>query len=119
MDGISRAGPVPSAFMEVYSIPCHDIGQINVLLVLQGCRDSVQVPPGSHTDTLPALSYDTFDVSNVKLEEEIHIKEVEEINVKAKEDVGSGEEECMDIADQEIIYVEEEVEDVAIKEEVS
>jgi hypothetical protein len=82
MDGISTAVTVLSALIKMHTIPCHDRGHINIMLVLQSCRDSLQVLPGSSTDTWPALSDDTFDVNNVYLEEE------EAVNVTAEKDVG-------------------------------
>ena len=66
-----------SVVMKVYTISCHDRGHINGMLVLQSCTDS-----GSPCETLPSTSVGTYDVSNIKLEEEIDIKEEDEVNVK-------------------------------------
>ena len=104
-------------------------GYFNVMLVLQSCTDSIQVMAGSSTETFLTASDSTYDVANVKLEEEIDIKEEDEVNVKTEEDIGSEEEERMDIKDEEGIYSEEEEEeedidtkeykDIEVKEEVS
>ena len=125
--GIFKAATELSFFMKVYIIFCHERGHINVMVVLQSCTDSRHVLPGSSTETFPTSSDGTYDVCNVKIEEDIDIKEEED--VKAEKGIGSEEEECIDIKDEEGIYSEEgEVEedidtkedaDVNIKEEVS
>jgi hypothetical protein len=74
---------------------------------------------GSSTETFPAASDGTYDVGNVKVEEEVDIK-WEEVNVKTENAIGSEEEECMDIKNEEGIYsdeVEEEEEDIDTQEE--
>jgi hypothetical protein len=81
------------------------------MLVLQSCTDSLQVPPGSSAEIISAATVGTYDVANIKLEEEIDIKEEDEVNVKTEEDIGSEEEERMDIKDEDCIYSEEEEED--------
>jgi len=86
-------------------------------LILQRCTDSLQVLPGSSSETFPASSDCTYDVSNVNFEEE-------EVNVKTEE------EGCIDIKHEDGIYSEKEKEeeeeidtkedkDVEVKEEVS
>jgi hypothetical protein len=98
------------------------------MLVLQSCTDPLQVLPGSSCETFPSSSDGTYDVGNVKFEEDIDIEEEEKVNVKAEKGIGSEEEECIDIKDEEGIHSEEEEEedvdieegeDVDIKEEVS
>ena len=135
IDRISKAATVLSVLMKMYTVPRHDGGHINVMLDLQSCTDSLKVLPCSSTETIPAASIGTYDVANVKLEEEIDIKEEEidikeedEVNVKAEEDVGSEEEERIDVKDEVDIYSEEEegedihikqYKDAEVKEEVS
>ena len=119
-----KAATVLSALMEEYSIPCHDRGHINVMLVLQSCTDPLEVMAASSTETFPTSSDGTYDIGNVKVEKEVDIEWEEEVNVKTER-----EEECIDIKDEEGIYSEEEEkeediytqeeEDVEIKEEVS
>jgi hypothetical protein len=82
------------------------------MLVLQSCTDYLDILPGSSCETFPKSSDGTYDVSNVKDEED----------VKAEKVIGNEE-------DKEGIYSEEEEEegdigtkedeDVNIKEEVS
>ena len=85
-------------------------------MVLQSCTDSLQVLSGSSSETFPASSDGTFDVGNMKFEEEVDIKEEEE-NVKTEKVLGSEEEECMDIKGEDGVYCEEKEEDLDTKEE--
>ena len=117
--------------MKEYIILGHERGHINVMVVLQSCTDSLQVLPGLCSETFPTSSDGTYDVSNVKVEEDIDIKEEEEEeeDVKAEKGIGIEEVECIDIKEEEGLYSEEEKEeedigtkedeDVNIKEEVS
>jgi hypothetical protein len=125
-----KAAAVLSALMTVYSIPCHDRGHINVMLVLQSCTDSLQVMAGSSTETFPTSSDGTYDGGNMKVKEHKDIKEQEKVNVKIEKVIISEEVECIDIKDEDCIYSEEEKdeeedidrqeeEDVEIEEEVS
>jgi hypothetical protein len=97
-------------------------GHIDVMLVSQSCTDPLQVLPGSSGETFPASPDGTYDVGNVKVEEDLDMQKEEEVNVKREE------EECIDIKHEDGIYCEEEKEeerdtkedeDVDIKEEVS
>jgi hypothetical protein len=116
---IPKTATVPSALMKVYTIPYHYTGHINVMLVLQRCTDSLEVLPGSPSQTSP--SDGTCDVSNIKVEGDLDMQGEEEVNVKTEE------EECIDIKQEDGIYIEEEGEedtdttedDVDVKEEVS
>jgi len=51
LEGISKAATVLSALMKVYTIPCHDSGYINVVLVLQSCSDPLHILPSSSSET--------------------------------------------------------------------
>jgi hypothetical protein len=116
---ISKPAAVISALMKVYSIPCHDRGHINVILVLQSCTDSIQVMAGSSTETFPTSSDGTLDVGNVKVEEDLDMQEEEEVNVKTEKVTVSEQVECIYIKVEEGIHTEEEEEDVDVKAEVS
>jgi hypothetical protein len=99
------------------------------MVVLQSCTDSLHVLPGSSCETFPSSSDGAYDISNLKVEEDIDIKEEEEEDVKAEKGIGNEEEECLDIKHEEGIYSEEEEveveaidtkeDDVDVKEEVS
>jgi hypothetical protein len=122
-----KAATVVSALMKVYTIPCHDRGHINVVLVLLGCAE---VMAFSSTETFPTSSDGTLDIGNIKFEQHTGIKVEEEMNVKTEKVIDSELVECMDIKDEDSIYSEgeeeeeedidtQEEEDVEIKEEVS
>jgi len=66
-----KEAAVISAVMKVYSIPCHDRGHINVMLVLQSCTDSLQVLQGSSSETFPTSSDGACNVSNTEAEEDV------------------------------------------------
>jgi hypothetical protein len=112
MEGISKAAAVLSVLMKVCTIPCHDRGYFNVVLVLQSCSDPLHILPGASSETNAASSDCAYHVGNVKVEEE-------EVNVKTEKGVDSDEEEGVGIKDEEGIYSEEELEekDMDIKEE--
>jgi hypothetical protein len=125
-----KAAAVLTALMKVYSIPCHDRGHINVMLVLQSCTDSLQVMADSSTETLLTSSDGTDDGGNMKVEEDTYMPDFEEVNVKTEKVIDSEEVECIDIKDEDSIDSEEEKEeeddidrqeeeDVEIEEEVS
>jgi len=110
------------SLMKVNTIPCHNTGHFNVMLVLQHCTDGLQVLPGLSSETSPTSSDGTCDVSNVKVEENLDMQG-EEVNLKTEE------EEYIDIKHEDGIYIEEEGEeeqetdttedDADVKEEVS
>jgi hypothetical protein len=98
------------------------------MLVLQSCTDSLQVLPGSATETFSTSSDGTCHVGHVRVEKDLDMQEEEEVNVKTEKVIVSEEEQCVDIKDEEGIYSEEEEkedidtkenEDVNIKKEVS
>jgi hypothetical protein len=105
-----------SALMKVYTSPCCDRDNINVVVVVQSCTDSLQVLPGLSSETFPTSSDGTCDIGNMKVEEDVDMKEEEEVNVKTEKVIFSEEEECIDIKDEEDIYSEEE-EDILTEEE--
>ena len=105
--------------MKVYTIPFHDIGHINVVLVLQSCSDSLHILPSTSSDTY-AASDCAYHIGNMEVEEDMDMKgEEEEVNVKTDKGIGSEEEEYVCVKDEEGVYSEmekEEEEDIAIKE---
>jgi hypothetical protein len=121
IEGIPKAAAVLSVLMKLYTIPCHDRGHINVMLVLQSCTDPLEVMAGSSADTLPTPSDGTYSVGNIKVEQDIDMKvEEEEVNVKTENIMFSDEEECVDVKDEFIIHSEEKqekAEDIDTKEE--
>ena len=93
MEGILKTDTVLSALMKVYTIPCHNTGHINVLLVLQSCTDSLQVPPGSSSDTIPTQSDGTCDVSNTAVQQDAVVVEEGFMAVNEEADIGIKQEE--------------------------
>ena len=61
--------------MKVYTIPCHDRGHINIMVVLQSCTDSLHILHCSSSDTYATSSEVTCDVSNTAVEEDVVIEE--------------------------------------------
>ena len=59
----------------MYTIPCHNTGHINVMLVLQSCMDSLHIPPGSSSETFPTSSDGTCDVSNTAVQHDVVVVE--------------------------------------------
>ena len=122
MEGICKVATVLSVLIKVYTIPCHDRGHINVMLVLQSCIDYLKVMAGSSSEKFPTSSDGTLDIGNIKVEEHTDIKgEEEELNVKTEKVIGSEVEECIDIKDKDGIFdeekEEEEEEDMDTQEE--
>ena len=129
---VHMAAPVQKIMDQpMYTIPCHDRGHINVMLLLQSCTDSLQVMASSSSETFPTTSDGAYDIGNLKVEEEVDMNEDKEVNVKTEKVIGSEEEECIDIKDEEGTYSDKEKgeeeeedidkpeeEDVEIKEEV-
>ena len=74
--------------MKMYTIPCHDRGHINVMLVLQSCTDSLQVQPGSSGETFPPSSECACNFSNIEVEEDVDIIEEGFIAIKEGADIG-------------------------------
>ena len=100
--------------MKVYTVPCHDRGHINVVVVLQSCA---------------------CHIGNMNVEEDVDMQVEEgEVNVKIEKDIGIkdegvyGEEEDdwedIVIEEEDILIKEEDIqikeeEDIRVKEEVS
>ena len=127
LEEISKAPTVLSVLMKVYTIPCHERGHINVVLVLQSCSDSLHILPSSSSDTKAESSDFAYHIANMNAEVDVDMQGEEgEVNVKIEKGIGSEEEECIGIKDEVGIYSEEEEvihikeeEDIIIKEEVS
>ena len=119
LEGISKAATVLSILLKVYTIPWHERGHVNIMLVLQSSSDPLHILPSSSSDTNAASSDCAYHVGNMKVEEDVDVQGEEgEVNVKTEKGVGC-EEECIDIKDAVVIYSDEEEEDLGIKEEVS
>ena len=87
LEGISKAPAVLSVLMKVYTIPCHDRGYCNVVLVLQSCSDSLHILPGASSET-NAASDGVCNFSNIENEEDVDV--IEEIFISINEEVDRG-----------------------------
>ena len=123
MEEISKAATVLSVSMIVHTIPHHDRGHINVMLVLQSCSDSLHILPSTSSDIYAASPDCACHIGDMKVEEDVdmQVEEGEEINVKTEKGIGSEEEECIGVKVEEGIYSgeeeEEEEDGIDIKEE--
>jgi len=63
-------------------------GHINVMFVLQSCTDSLQVLPGSSSETFPSPSDGTRDISNTAVQQDVVV--VEERFVAVNKEVSTG-----------------------------
>ena len=87
-----KAAAVESALMKVYTIPCHDRGPINFMLVLHSCTDSLNVLPGSSGESHATSSDLACNFSCMEVEEDIHVKEEgftainEEVDISIKQE---------------------------------
>ena len=88
-----KAATVLSTLMTVYTIPCHDRGHINVMVVLQNCTDSLHILPGSSSDTYARSSEGTCDVSNTAVEEDVVVIEESFTAVNKEVSIGIKQEE--------------------------
>jgi len=68
-------------------------GHINVMLVLQSCTDSLQVPPGSSSEMFPTPSDSTCDVSNTAVQQDVVVVEERFIAVNEEAPIGIKQEE--------------------------
>ena len=76
----------------VHTVPCHDRGHINVMLVLQICTDSLHILPGSSGEMFPS-SDGTCDVSNTAVEEDIIVIEESFTAINKEVSIGIKQEE--------------------------
>ena len=82
--GIYKAAAVLSALMKVYTIPCHDRGHINVMLVLQSSSDSLHILTSSSSETDAPFGV-VCNFSNTDVEEDVNV--IEEIFISINEEV--------------------------------
>jgi len=77
----------------LYTIPCHNTGHINVMLVSQSCTDSLHILPGSSSETFPSPSDGTCDVSNTAVQQDVVLIEERFIAVNEEAHTGIKQEE--------------------------
>jgi len=86
MEGISKAATVLPVLVKVCTIPCHDSGHINVMLVLQSCSDPLHILPSFCSET--NATSDVCNFSNVEVEEDVDV--IEEMFISINEEVDRG-----------------------------
>jgi len=87
-----KVAAVLSALVKMYTIPCHD-SHISGMLILQSCTDSLQVLPGSSSETFPTSSDGACNFSNIEVEEDVDVKEEDFMAIKEEVDIGIKQEE--------------------------
>jgi hypothetical protein len=63
------------------------------MLVLQNCTYSLRILPGSFSETIPTSSDGTYDVGNIKVEEDVDAIEEVFIAINKEVDIGIKQEE--------------------------
>jgi hypothetical protein len=84
-----KAAAVLSALLKVNTIPCHDRGHSNFIVVLQSCTDSQHILAGSSSVTYATLG----NISNVKVEEDVDVIEESFVAINQEVDIGIKQEE--------------------------
>ena len=84
---------VISFVMKVYTIPCHDRGHINVLLVLQSCTDSLHILESSPSETHVTSADGACNNSSMEVEEDVELMEESFIAINKEADIGIKQEE--------------------------
>jgi hypothetical protein len=87
-----KAAAVLSALMNIFIVPCHDRGHINIMLVLQSNTDSLHILQGSSGELHAASSDGVSNFNNTEVEEDIDIIDEgfiagnEEANISIKQE---------------------------------
>jgi len=68
-------------------------GHINVMLVLQSCTDPLYILPSSSGETFATSSDGSYNVGNMKFEEDVDVIEESFIAINKEEDIGIKQEE--------------------------
>ena len=79
--------------LNLYTIPCHDRGYINVMLVLQSCTDSLHILPGSSGESHGTSSDGACDFSNMEVEKDVDVIQEAFIAVNEEANIGIKQEE--------------------------
>ena len=79
--------------MKVYTIPCHDRGHINVMLVLQSCTDSLLILQSLSGESHATSSDGACNFRNIEVEKDVDIKEEGFVAVNEEADIRIKQEE--------------------------
>ena len=83
-----KAAAVLSAMMNVYTVPCHYRGHINIMLVLQSNTDSLHILPGSSNESHATSSDGACNFSNIEVEGNVDVIEEDFTGVNEEVDIG-------------------------------
>jgi len=83
-----KGAAVLSALMKVYTIPCHNRGHNNVMLVLQSCTNSPDIQPGLSHEPCATSSDSACNIGSVEFEEDVYI--IEEVFTSINKEVDTG-----------------------------
>ena len=75
------------------TIPCHDGGHINFMLVSQSCTDPLHILPDSSSEKCATPSDGTCNSSNLEVERDVDVIEERFIAINKEADVGTKQEE--------------------------
>ena len=106
-----KAAAVLSALMKLYTVPCHDRGHINVLLVLQSNTDSLHILTGSSVESHATSSDGACNFSNIEVEEDIYVIEEGFVAVNEEVDISIKKEEIPE--DINFPYIKTEPDEVS------
>ena len=70
-------------------------GHINVMLVLQSCTDSLHILPSSSSETFPTSCNGTYDVRNIKFEEDVEVIQETFTAINSGSDIGVKQEDIL------------------------
>jgi len=87
-----QAAALLSALLKVCTIPCHDRGHINFMLVLQSCTDPLHILPGSSSEKYATPSDVACNCSNIEVEN-VDIIEEGFTAINKEADIGIKQEE--------------------------
>jgi len=83
-----KVAAVLSALMKVYTIPCHDRGHNNVMLVLQSCTNSPDILPGLSHEPCATSSDSACNIGSVEFEDDVDT--IEEVFISINKEVDTG-----------------------------
>ena len=106
-----KGAAVLSAFMKVYTVPCHDRGHITFMFILQSCTDPLHILPGSSREKYATPSDDACNSSSIDVEENVGEIEEDLTAINKEVDVGIKHEEFP--ADRNFFFIKVEPDEVS------
>jgi hypothetical protein len=94
---MNKTATVLPALTKVCTIPFHDRGHINVILVLQSCTDPLHILPGSPIETYTASADGTCNSANIEVDGDAVVIEVVSIPINKGAHIGIKPEEIPEV----------------------